>query len=627
MLIKKIVSLSQIYKLLIMVFIDILSIIFALFASLYLRHGFFYWPDELLILVICASPLLAITIFYLFDLYSLILRYIGFNALWKIVKAVSLYALFWGLLAFMSQIDGIPRSVILINWLLSIALIFGTRILARRFLTSNKFVDASNVAIYGAGSAGVQLSIALKESEDYNPIVFIDDDTSLHGRTIHGMDIISIKNIKEFQKKMHISEVLLALPSASRSRRNEIINYLQNLSLKVRSLPGMSDIVKGRVKIDDLRDISIKDLLGRDSVTPNKVLLEKNILNKVVMVTGAGGSIGSELCRQIILQKPKLLVMYDHSEYLLYEINKEMSENLNINVKFISMLGSINNSNRLNKVMSLFKVETIYHAAAYKHVPMVEFNNSEGLINNTFGTLCCAEAAIEAGVTTFVLISTDKAVRPTNIMGASKRLSELVIQSLADHQSLTKFTIVRFGNVLGSSGSVIPIFTKQIQEGGPVKVTDAKMMRYFMTIPEAVQLVIQSGAMGRNGDVFVLDMGEPVSIALLARKMIELSGLKVKDKLNKFGDIEIIYTGSRPGEKLYEELLIGDNVSTTSHPMILSAKEEYIKWEDLKHILENLNKAVESFDFDELRKILISSVSGYKPKDKVVDYLYSKKLD
>ena len=627
MLIKKIVSLSQIYKLLIMVFIDILSIIFALFASLYLRHGFFYWPDELLILVICASPLLAITIFYLFDLYSLILRYIGFNALWKIVKAVSLYALFWGLLAFMSQIDGIPRSVILINWLLSIALIFGTRILARRFLTSNKFVDASNVAIYGAGSAGVQLSIALKESEDYNPIVFIDDDTSLHGRTIHGMDIISIKNIKEFQKKMHISEVLLALPSASRSRRNEIINYLQNLSLKVRSLPGMSDIVKGRVKIDDLRDISIKDLLGRDSVTPNKVLLEKNILNKVVMVTGAGGSIGSELCRQIILQKPKLLVMYDHSEYLLYEINKEMSENLNINVKFISMLGSINNSNRLNKVMSLFKVETIYHAAAYKHVPMVEFNNSEGLINNTFGTLCCAEAAIEAGVTTFVLISTDKAVRPTNIMGASKRLSELVIQSLADHQSLTKFTIVRFGNVLGSSGSVIPIFTKQIQEGGPVKVTDAKMMRYFMTIPEAVQLVIQSGAMGRNGDVFVLDMGEPVSITLLARKMIELSGLKVKDKLNKFGDIEIIYTGSRPGEKLYEELLIGDNVSTTSHPMILSAKEEYIKWEDLKHILENLNKAVESFDFDELRKILISSVSGYKPKDKVVDYLYSKKLN
>ena len=627
MLIKKIVSLSQIYKLLIMVFIDILSIIFALFASLYLRHGFFYWPDELLILVICASPLLAITIFYLFDLYSLILRYIGFNALWKIVKAVSLYALFWGLLAFMSQIDGIPRSVILINWLLSIALIFGTRILARRFLTSNKFVDASNVAIYGAGSAGVQLSIALKESEDYNPIVFIDDDTSLHGRTIHGMDIISIKNIKEFQKKMHISEVLLALPSASRSRRNEIINYLQNLSLKVRSLPGMSDIVKGRVKIDDLRDISIKDLLGRDSVTPNKVLLEKNILNKVVMVTGAGGSIGSELCRQIILQKPKLLVMYDHSEYLLYEINKEMSENLNINVKFISMLGSINNSNRLNKVMSLFKVETIYHAAAYKHVPMVEFNNSEGLINNTFGTLSCAEAAIEAGVTTFVLISTDKAVRPTNIMGASKRLSELVIQSLADHQSLTKFTIVRFGNVLGSSGSVIPIFTKQIQEGGPVKVTDAKMMRYFMTIPEAVQLVIQSGAMGRNGDVFVLDMGEPVSIALLARKMIELSGLKVKDKLNKFGDIEIIYTGSRPGEKLYEELLIGDNVSTTSHPMILSAKEEYIKWEDLKHILENLNKAVESFDFDELRKILISSVSGYKPKDKVVDYLYSKKLN
>jgi len=627
MLIKKIVSLSQIYKLLIMVFIDILSIIFALFASLYLRHGFFYWPDELLILVICASPLLAITIFYLFDLYSLILRYIGFNALWKIVKAVSLYALFWGLLAFMSQIDGIPRSVILINWLLSIALIFGTRILARRFLTSNKFVDASNVAIYGAGSAGVQLSIALKESEDYNPIVFIDDDTSLHGRTIHGMDIISIKNIKEFQKKMHISEVLLALPSASRSRRNEIINYLQNLSLKVRSLPGMSDIVKGRVKIDDLRDISIKDLLGRDSVTPNKVLLEKNILNKVVMVTGAGGSIGSELCRQIISQKPKLLVMYDHSEYLLYEINKEMSENLNINVKFISMLGSINNSNRLNKVMSLFKVETIYHAAAYKHVPMVEFNNSEGLINNTFGTLSCAEAAIEAGVTTFVLISTDKAVRPTNIMGASKRLSELVIQSLADHQSLTKFTIVRFGNVLGSSGSVIPIFTKQIQEGGPVKVTDAKMMRYFMTIPEAVQLVIQSGAMGRNGDVFVLDMGEPVSIALLARKMIELSGLKVKDKLNKFGDIEIIYTGSRPGEKLYEELLIGDNVSTTSHPMILSAKEEYIKWEDLKHILENLNKAVESFDFDELRKILISSVSGYKPKDKVVDYLYSKKLN
>jgi len=553
------------------------------------------------------------------------LRHIDFQALWQIIKALTLYSLLIGLIVFMSDNEDIPRSVVLINWLLVLLIIIGLRMTTRWLLSSTQFSNASNVIIYGAGSAGIQLSVALKQSQELNPIAFIDDNITLQGRTIHGMDIISVDQLKVFSRTNHIEEVLLALPSITRKRRNEIITDLQVFSLLVRSVPGISELVLGKIQIEDLQDIQIKDLLGRDSVAPIDLLLKKNILGKVVMVTGAGGSIGSELCRQIVLLKPKILIMFDHSEFLLYSIDSELSSITSGKIKLIPMLGTVNNAARLKQIFNKFKVDTIYHAAAYKHVPMVEFNSTEGVVNNVFGTLICAKAAIDANVKTFVLISTDKAVRPTNTMGATKRLAELILQALSKIQSQTKFTIVRFGNVLGSSGSVVPVFNKQIKEGGPITVTDQKMVRYFMTIPEAVELVIQSGSMGKGGDVFVLDMGEPISIDFLARRMIQLSGFKIKDSMNKNGDIEIVYTGLRPGEKLFEELLIGDNISQTEHSMILCAQEEMIEWSELQLIMDDLMSAVENSDFEALRNTLQKTIPGYKPQGRVVDFLHVNK--
>jgi FlaA1/EpsC-like NDP-sugar epimerase len=391
----------------------------------------------------------------------------------------------------------------------------------------------------------------------------------------------------------------------------------------VRILPGVSELAQGMVSISDLREVSIKDLLGRELAKANKELLSKNITNKVVAVTGAGGSIGSELCRQIIFLKPKALILYETNELVLYTIEKELS-NINIpSVDIYPILGSVNNKNRLSSVFKRFDVNTIYHAAAYKHVPMVEFNNDEGVENNIFGTLNCAQVAIDAGVETFVLISTDKAVRPTNTMGATKRSAELVLQALSTKQSATKFTMVRFGNVLGSSGSVIPLFSQQIKEGGPVTVTDKDMIRYFMTISEAVELVIQAGAMGTGGDVFVLDMGKPVRIKDLAIKMIRLSGLELKDELHPNGDIEIEYTGLRAGEKLYEELLIGDNVSETDNLLIMRAQEDMLAWDELKPLLDGLSDAIDSCDQEKLRKLLIQIVPGFKPQSEISDILYN----
>jgi len=390
----------------------------------------------------------------------------------------------------------------------------------------------------------------------------------------------------------------------------------------VRSLPSVSELAQGKLRIADLRDVSIIDLLGRDSVTANSELLGQNITNKVVMVTGAGGSIGSELSRQILALKPQVLVLYEQSEFALYGINKEL-ENLGMhNVEILPMLGSVTNHKRLNHIMQCLDVNTIYHAAAYKHVPMVESNNGEGVSNNIFGTLTCAQAAIKNGVETFVLVSTDKAVRPTNTMGATKRVAEMVLQALAEEHN-TRFSMVRFGNVLDSSGSVVPLFREQIKLGGPITVTDPEIQRYFMSIPEAVELVIQAGAMAQGGDMFVLDMGEPVRIVDLARKMVHLSGLKIKDKLHPNGDIEIKYTGLRPGEKLYEELLIGDNVSETGNPMIMRAKEEMLIWDDLKLILDELEKAVDSSDQDKIRQLLIKAVPGFKPQSNITDILYN----
>jgi len=619
----KLLSLSRAKKKLILIVFDSTILIAALFVSFSLRLGYWYSPDYNVLLMIFCSPFIAIPIFIRFGLYKSIIRYIGFRSLWSVIKAVSLYALIWGILGFMVAIYEIPRSVILINWLVTLMSIGGFRLTSRWLLIDSKKIHASNVLIYGAGSAGRQLYIALKDSVEYKPIAFIDDSSELQGQSINGVSVISSVNCLEYITKHKVSEVLLAIPSATRKRRNEIINFLISSSVIVRALPSYSKLAQGKIQIEDLHKISIKDLLGRSSVIPDNELMEKNITNKVVFVSGAGGSIGSELCKQILHLQPKMLILYELNEFALYTIDSYLVGNILSKVKIISILGSVNNTKRLDNIFRKFKVNTIYHAAAYKHVPMVEFNSSEGVLNNIFGTISCVEAAIAEKVETFVLISTDKAVRPTNTMGATKRFSEMVLQALSIYQNTTRFSIVRFGNVLDSSGSVIPLFKKQIKAGGPITVTDPKIIRYFMTIPESVQLVIQAGSLGVGGEIFLLDMGEPVLIVDLAKKMIALSGLQVKDKKNPNGDIEITFTGLRHGEKLYEELLIGDNATSTSHPKIMCAKEEFLNWKKLKLIINELEKAIDLNDQKKLRSLLMKAIPEFKPQSEIKDILYT----
>ena len=627
-MLNKLINLSRRDKQSILIFTDSVLIVLVLVGSFSIRLGYFYIPSGDLMWAVFGAPFIAIPLFMSFGLYRSIIRYIGLKTLWSVIQATTLYALIWTLLGVLVAIEGIPRSVILINWLLIILAIGGSRMVGRWLLSEFEYgenIEASrNVIIYGAGSAARQLSIALTQSVEYRPVAFIDDSTELQGQSINGIIIISRAELDNLIEIKNVTEVLLAIPSLKRSKRNEIINFLEPYSVLVRSLPGVSELVQGKLKIADLRDVSIMDLLGRDSVSAKKELLNQNITNKVVMVTGAGGSIGSELSRQILILKPQVLVLVEQSEFALYRINQELI-NVGIpNVKILPMLGSVTNSKRLNHIMQRIDVNTIYHTAAYKHVPLVESNNSEGVSNNIFGTLTCAQAAIENGVETFVLISTDKAVRPTNTMGATKRVAEMVLQALTKERNI-RFSIVRFGNVLDSSGSVVPLFREQIKGGGPITVTDPEIQRYFMSIPEAVELVIQAGAMAQGGDMFVLDMGEPVRIVELARKMINLSGLEIKDELNPDGDIEIQFTGLRPGEKLYEELLIGDNVSKTSNPMIMRAEEEMLVWDDLKLVLNDLEEAIVSDDQVKLRKILIKAVPGFKPQSDIADILYDVK--
>ena len=610
------------------------------------------FPKDDTIRLILAAPIIGIPIFVKLGLYQSVIRHIDLKALWSLVQAVSLYAILWGLVGFFIQADFVrergfvvetfPRTVLVINWLLAILAIGGIRVAARFILSEHiKFSilnyefkskrdnvgsGKSRVLIYGAGDAGVQLSLALNNSSELHPVGFIDDNKELQGNSISGLHVYSIYDIEELINKLKVDEVLIALPNASRSDRFTIIDKLERYPVIVRTLPNLTDLAQGKVKIDDLLQVSIKDLLGRKSVEPNESLLGKNITNKTVCVTGAGGSIGSELCRQIALLKPKALILFDINELALYSIDKELN-NVNTHYSFniYPILGSVSNKNRTKSIFKRFDVDTIYHAAAYKHVPMVEFNNNEGVENNIFGTFHCALAAIDSGVKNFVLISTDKAVRPTNTMGATKRAAELILQAFAVKQNRTIFSMVRFGNVLGSSGSVIPLFKKQIIEGGPVTVTDKKIIRYFMTVTEAVELTIQAGAMGTGGDVFVLDMGKPVKIQELAEKMIHLSGLQVKDEFHPEGDIEIKYTGLRAGEKLYEELLIGDNVSETDNPLIMRAKEDKLNWDNLKLLLENLRVVNDSDDHEKLRNLLIEIVPGFKPQSEISDILYTNK--
>ena len=645
----KLANLPRLSKQIIMIFTDSILLILILWASFSIRLDLWYLPKDDTIRLILAAPIIGIPIFAKLGLYKSVVRHIDLKSMWYLFLAVSFYSLIWGFFCFFMKnnyvdeggffIEIFPRSVVIINWLLALTIISGSRAFARYIFNEHiKFSyfnnkaeknlknlddNKSRVLIYGAGSAGVQLASALNNSSKLQSVGFIDDNKDLQGSSVSGLKVNPVDDIEELIIKHKVDEVLIAIPSASRADRFTIIDKLERYPVMVRTLPGLTEIAQGKVKIDDLLQVSIKDLLGRKSVEPNEMLLGKNITNKTVLVTGAGGSIGSELCRQIIFLKPKILILFELNELALYSIDKELSK-LNAGlIKIYPILGNVNNKLRLDNMFKHFEVDTVYHAAAYKHVPMVEFNNTEGIDNNIFGTLNCALSAIESGVKNFVLISTDKAVRPTNTMGATKRVAELILQAFSTTQNTTTFCMVRFGNVLGSSGSVIPLFKKQIVEGGPVTVTDKNIIRYFMTVTEAVELTIQAGAMGTGGDVFVLDMGQPVKIKELAEKLIRLSGLKVKDENFPEGDIEIEYTGLRAGEKLYEELLIGDNVSKTENPLIMRAKEDKFEWVDLKSLLDKLSVSNKKSDHNSTREILKKIVSGFSPEGTIKDILYT----
>ena len=615
----KLTKLSRTSKQLFMILIDSVALIIILLASFSLRLGFLYFPEQDMFWAVILAPAIGAPIFYFFRLYRLVVRYIGLRSLWDVIQAISLYSAVWGLIIYMLALDmniesveGIPRSVILINWMLSIIVIGGLRIFAYWFFTSS--IRKKNVIIYGAGSAGRQLSVALTQSDEYKVVCFIDDQVLNQDHSINGIEVYPIKLLEKLISQKNISEVLIAIPSLSRIRRREIIESLEPYQVIVRSLPSLAELVRGELKIDDLRKIDIKDLLGRASIKPNNKLLKVKIVDKVVLITGAGGSIGTELSRQILSLKPKKLILFEVSEAALYQIEQDLVEISDSNVEILPILGSVRYFTKLEYIFKQHGVQTVYHAAAYKHVPLVEHNQSEGVLNNVIGTWRVAEAAIASAVETFVLISSDKAVRPTNTMGATKRVSELILQGLSKNQNITCFSMVRFGNVLDSSGSVIPLFKKQIKSGGPVTVTDKKIVRYFMTVQEAVELVIQAGAMGTGGDVFVLDMGSPVLIKDLAEKIIRLSGLQVKDELNPNGDIEIQYVGLRPGEKLYEELLVGENVTKTENALIMRAEEVMMDWESLKPKLIELEKASINLQNKRVRDILLKLVPEFDPK-------------
>ena len=624
-MINQIISSSRNLKQVIMILADSSTLILVLLASFSLRLGEWYWPTHDLMWTVIFSPVIAIPIFASFGLYRTVIRFIGFREIWIIFQAVSAYALLWGIIGFMAALDGIPRSVIIINWMLASLAITGIRVVVKWLfleLLKNQNLSIKSLVIYGAGAAGRQLSRALEQSNDYNQVALIDDSIDIQNQTINGLKVFPPTGLKILIKKKGITEVFLAIPSLTRKRRSEIVNYLEPFPVVVKSLPSVSDLAQGKVKVEDLKKINIEDILGRKVIAPINSLLKTKITNKVVMVTGAGGSIGSELSRQICSLNPEKIILFELSEFSLYQIDNELKSIANSQIEIVPILGSVQDQLKFENICRHYKVQTIYHAAAFKHVPLVELNQAEGVLNNVIGTLSAANSAINTKVETFVLISTDKAVRPTNVMGATKRISELILQALAIENSSTCFTMVRFGNVLQSSGSVIPLFKKQIQEGGPVTVTDKKIVRFFMTIPEAAQLVIQAGAMGKGGDVFVLDMGKPVKIIDLAKKMIQLSGLQLRDKDNPNGDIEIIITGLRPGEKLYEELLVGDNIIKTKHPLIMRAEEEMIELKVLMPLIEKLENAAVSWNYLEVRKILTKLVSGYSPKSDLKDILF-----
>lgn len=692
----------SLYKRGILIVADSLMLIFGLWLSFSLRIDIWYWPNggvnNPIVMLVLFAPVVAVPIFIRFGIYRAIVRYLGMKAFFSIFKAVLIYAAVWGLLAFLSGVQGVPRSVVAINAIMALFIIVGSRVLARWLLRKIEVMNQAKnynfnldmgltkhrqakVVIFGAGEAGRQLAVGLGQSNECILLAFVDDDINLRGRDLMGVTILSRSELVEFVKHHQVDDILLAIPSVSRKQRVLIIESLRPLNKRIRTLPGLAEMVRGKYDYGQLNELDINDLLARDPAVADEVLLQSQVTDQVVLVTGAGGSIGSELCRQILQRKPKTLLLYDLSEYALYTLNNELqkilcqfsqeeslsfsgkqnqsrdSENVSCNInlmpRIVPLLGSVTDENRVSDVISTWRPSIIYHAAAVKHVPIVEQNIVECVKTNIFGTLVMAKVAIQCHVDRFVLVSTDKAVNPTNAMGASKRCCELILQALAvevspafdqlwggqgsvhlDHKM--QLAIVRFGNVLGSSGSVVPYFRNQIMQGGPITLTHKDVIRYFMTIPEAAQLVIQTGAMAgqeqgdpidrKGAEVYVLDMGEPVKIYDLARRMVELSGLRVKDDDFPSGDIAIKVVGLRPGEKLYEELLIGNNPQKTQHSRIMKASEEYLPWHELTPWLSNLKTAAEKSDVLMIRRLFKKLIPEYIPEKKIVDWVYNEQV-
>jgi FlaA1/EpsC-like NDP-sugar epimerase len=623
--------------------LDVVAAWLAMWLAFTLRLEAWHLPTAQQLWIYAAAPAIFLPVFVHFGLYRAIFRYTGLATIQTLLKAAAVYGVALAVIVLASFPAGIPRSVGVLQPILFFVLVSNARAWARFWLnTGPRRVQAQRLLIYGAGSAGAQTAAAVANAREFTLMGFVDDDATKVGRSLNGVEVYASQDIPGLVGRLGVSDILLALPSVTRQRRHQIIEQLRPLPVHVRTLPGMVDLAAGKVAVSDFQELDLEDLLGREPVPPNPALLARDLAGKTVVVTGAGGSIGSELCRQILRERPARLLLVEHNEFGLYTIHQELEALVSAPlpgaaaIEVVPLLASVRDLRRVSDIFRAYRPDTVYHAAAYKHVPMVEHNACEGVSNNVVGTLNVARAAMEAGAASFVLVSTDKAVRPTNIMGASKRLAELVLQALAaetmarfDDQppvaglvrNRTRFCMVRFGNVLGSSGSVVPLFRRQIEAGGPVTLTHAEVTRYFMTIPEASQLVLQAGAMGEGGEVFVLDMGQPVKILDLARRMVQLSGLTVRDEANPDGEIEIRTTGLRPGEKLYEELLIGDNPTPTAHPRIMKAREEHLEWDLLRGHLKAIEGLALANDVTALRQKLALLVSGYRAEGQVVDWV------
>jgi len=615
--------------------IDFTCCVFSVWFSFYLRLGNLISLSERGSFTLFLSIIISLPIFWIFGLYKNIFRYSGLHSLLIVTKAISIYGILYGTTFTLFGVNGVPRTIGLIQPLCLLFLIISWRLIVRFLLLNSNYIedkkkDVIKALVYGAGEAGIRVVKAIQENKEISVKGFLDDDIRKQGFLIDGKRIYSPNKLKKLIDRKGISLILLALPSISSKERNSIIRNLLHFKIVVRTIPDISNLASGKSLITEMLDLNIDDLLGRIEVKPFHLLMRKNIFEKTILVTGAGGSIGSELCRQIINLEPKKLILVEISEYALYSIQSELENLKNSSIEIISIIASIQDIKRMNEILSIFKPATIYHAAAYKHVPIVEHNLIEGLKNNFIGTFELAKLAVKNEVSNFVFISTDKAVRPTNVMGTTKRLAELCLQALNDNllnkeSKITKFAIVRFGNVLDSSGSVIPKFREQIKKGGPITLTDREITRYFMTITEASQLVIQAGAMTKGGDVFVLDMGKPIKIYDLAVRMIELYGLSVKNISGSKGDIEIKITGLRPGEKLYEELLLSKNPIKTKHPKIFKSKEPFIKYQELNKEIINLEKLMQKNDLEKILIILKKIVCDYSPNSKIIDYTFTKK--